>query len=47
VRVVRAGPAFTLLAVNELRDYCLATPAISNGTLSIRSRHYLWAVGTK
>jgi hypothetical protein len=44
---VRAGPAFELLAVNELGDYCLATPAISNGALFIRSQHFLWAVGTK
>ena len=47
VRVVKAGPAFELLAVNELGDYCLATPAISDGALFIRSQQYLWAVGAK
>jgi outer membrane protein assembly factor BamB len=47
VRVVRAGPTFELLAVNPMDDYCLATPAISNGTMFIRSQQFLWAVGTK
>jgi outer membrane protein assembly factor BamB len=45
VRVVKAGPDFHLLAVNKLDDYCLATPAISNGTLFVRSQHYLFALG--
>ncbi len=47
VRVVKAGPTFELLAVNEMDDYIMATPAISNGTLFIRSQHYLWALGQK
>lgn len=45
VRVVKAGPKFELLAVNELGDYCMATPAISAGTLFVRSQHYLFAFG--
>jgi len=47
VRVVKAGPEFELLTVNELGDYCLATPAVSNGTLFVRSQHFLWALGSK
>lgn len=47
VRVVKAGPTFELLAVNELEDYVLATPAISNGSLFVRSQHYLWSLGKK
>ncbi|MFO0937995.1 MAG: PQQ-binding-like beta-propeller repeat protein [Gemmataceae bacterium] len=47
VRVVKAGPEFELLAVNEIGDYCLPTPAISNGKLFVRSQHYLWAFGEK
>lgn len=47
VRVVKAGPEFELLAVNKLDDYCLATPAISNGALFVRSQHFLWALGAK
>jgi len=47
VRVVKAGPEFELLAVSPLGDYVLATPAISNGTLFVRSQHHLWALGGK
>ena len=47
VRVVKAGPSFELLAVSELGDYVLATPAISNGMLFVRSQHFLWALGGK
>lgn len=47
VRVVKAGPAFELLAVNTVGDYCMPTPAISNGTLFVRSQHHLWAFGAK
>ena len=45
VRVVKAGPEFELLAVNELGDVCMATPAISGGTLFVRSQHFLYALG--
>jgi outer membrane protein assembly factor BamB len=44
VRVVKAGPKFDLLAVNELGDVCMATPAISAGTLFVRSQHSLFAL---
>src|SRR5439155_24451251 len=47
VRVVKAGKTFELLSVNELGDYSLATPAISNGSLFVRSQHFLWALGVK
>jgi outer membrane protein assembly factor BamB len=45
VRVVKAGPQFELLAVNPMEDYVMATPAISNGALFVRSQHYLWRLG--
>ena len=45
VRVVKAGPEFELVAVNELGDVCMATPAISGGTLFVRSQHFLYALG--
>jgi outer membrane protein assembly factor BamB len=41
VRVVRAGPKFEVLAVNPLGDPCMATPAISDGMIFIRTQHYL------
>jgi outer membrane protein assembly factor BamB len=47
VRVVKAGPEFELLAINELGDVCMATPAISGGTLFMRSQHFLFALGRK
>jgi outer membrane protein assembly factor BamB len=47
VRVVKAGPEFELLAVNPVEDYIMATPAISNGALFVRSQHYLFCFGKK
>ena len=47
VNVVKAGPTFELLAVNPMDDYIMATPAISNGSLIVRSQHYLFSVGSK
>jgi outer membrane protein assembly factor BamB len=45
VRVVKAGPKFELLSVNDMGDVCMATPAISGGSLFVRSQHYLFALG--
>jgi hypothetical protein len=47
VRVVKAGADFELLAVNDIGDICLAVPAISNGTLFVRSQRFLVALGRK
>jgi outer membrane protein assembly factor BamB len=47
VRVVKAGPVFELLAVNTVDDYVMATPAISNGSLFVRSQHFLLSLGKK
>jgi hypothetical protein len=44
---VKAGPAFELLAVNAVDDYVMATPAISNGSLFVRSQHFLLSLGKK
>jgi hypothetical protein len=38
---------FELLAVNDMGDVCMATPAVSGGTLFVRSQHYLFALGRK
>jgi acylaminoacyl-peptidase len=45
VRVVRAGPKFEVLAVNPLGDPCMATPAISDGMMFVRTQHYLIGLG--
>jgi outer membrane protein assembly factor BamB len=47
VYVVKAGPVFELLAVNALDDYVMATPAIANGSLFVRSQHFLTSLGKK
>ena len=45
VRVVKAGPKFELLAINPLGETCLATPAISDGMLFVRTEKHLVALG--
>jgi len=45
VHVVKAGPAFTLLAKNDVYEACMATPAISDGMIFIRTRHNIYALG--
>ena len=43
--VFSAGPKFEVLAENPLEDYCLSSPAISNGQIFIRTDKFLWAIG--
>ena len=45
VFVVLAGPDFEVLAVNDLGETLMATPALSKGRLFFRSRHHLTCVG--
>jgi len=45
--VYRAGPSFELLAENPLNDYCLSSPAMSEGQIFIRTTGHLWAVGQR
>jgi outer membrane protein assembly factor BamB len=45
LRVVKAGPSFQLLAVNDMGESCMATPAISAGMLFVRTRHHLHGIG--
>jgi hypothetical protein len=47
VRVVRAGEEFELLAVNHMDDVCMAVPAISGGSLFVRTQHALYSLGRK
>ena len=44
VYVVKAGPVYTLLAKNSIKDNCMATPAISGNTLYFRTQHFVVAV---
>ena len=47
VYVVKSGPAFKVLATNPMGEVCMATPAISEGTLFFRTQGNLVAVGEK
>ena len=44
IYVIQAGPRFKVLATNTMGDICMATPAISEGTLFFRTRNHLIAV---
>ena len=45
--IVKAGPQFEILAENALNDYCLSSPAISDGQLFIRTATYLYCIGKR
>jgi outer membrane protein assembly factor BamB len=45
--VVKAGPQFEILAENALGDYCLSSPAISDGQLFIRTASFLYCIGKR
>ncbi|MBS1790346.1 MAG: PQQ-binding-like beta-propeller repeat protein [Acidobacteria bacterium] len=45
--VVKAGPQFEILAENELGDYCLSSPAISDGQLFMRTSGFLYCIGKR
>jgi outer membrane protein assembly factor BamB/ankyrin repeat protein len=45
VRVVKGGPKFETLAANHMGDACLATPAISDGMIFVRTLHDLFGIG--
>ncbi len=45
--VVKAGPKFEVLAENALNDYCLSSPAISNGQILIRTSQHLYCIGRR
>lgn len=47
VTVVKAGPKFEVLAVNDLGESLSASPAISNGTIYLRTFDRLWAIRGK
>jgi outer membrane protein assembly factor BamB len=45
--VIKAGPQFEILAENALNDYCLSSPAISEGQIFIRVTGYLYCIGPR
>ena len=45
--VVRSGPVFELLAENDLDEYTLSSPAISDGQIFVRTEAFLYAIGSR
>jgi hypothetical protein len=45
--VVQTGKEPKVLAKNELKDTILATPAIADGAIYLRSDKYLYCIGGK
>jgi outer membrane protein assembly factor BamB len=45
--VIKAGPKFEVLAENDLNDYCLSSPAISDGQIFIRTTQHLYCIGKR
>ncbi|MGH9875252.1 MAG: PQQ-binding-like beta-propeller repeat protein [Pyrinomonadaceae bacterium] len=45
--VVKAGPKFEVLAENALNDYCLSSPAISDGQIFVRTAQFLYCIGKR
>jgi outer membrane protein assembly factor BamB len=47
IYVVEAGTEFKLTDINKMNETCMATPAISRGTLLFRTRHHLVAIAER
>ena len=47
IYVVRAGPEFEVLATNKMDEVCMATPAISDGEIFLRTHENLYCVSEK
>jgi outer membrane protein assembly factor BamB len=45
--VYKAGPAFELLAENNMDDYTLSSIAVKEGQLFLRTAGWLWAIGQR
>jgi outer membrane protein assembly factor BamB len=45
--VIRAGPQFEVLAENDLDEYTLSSPAVSEGQIFIRTEAALYAIGQR
>jgi outer membrane protein assembly factor BamB len=45
--VIKAGPQFEVLAENDLGEYCLSSPAVSEGQLFIRTSNHLYCIGPR
>ena len=46
-KIVRPGPEYNEVAVNELGENCYASPAISQGQIFIRGEQHLYCIGSR
>ncbi len=46
IAVVKAGPKYELLAENKMGEVLMATPAISDGVIFVRSLKHVYAIGS-
>lgn len=44
IYVIKEGGEFKLLAKNQMKDVCMASPAVSGNTIYFRTQHYVIAV---
>ena len=44
IYVLKAGPTFEVVGENDMLEECMATPALSRGTIYFRTRHHLIAI---
>ncbi len=47
IYVVKTGPKYELLATNPVGEVLMATPAISEGAIFVRSQHHVYAFGAR
>jgi len=45
--VFKAGPKFELIAENDLGDYTLSSPAVSDGQIFLRTASFVYAIGQR
>src|SRR5262245_10448406 len=45
--VIRSGPKFELLSENNLQNYTLSSPAISDGQIFVRTASFIYAIGRR
>lgn len=45
--VIKAGEKFEVLAENNLNEYCLSSPAVSDGQIFIRTSGHLYCIGKR
>jgi outer membrane protein assembly factor BamB len=45
--VFRVGPKFELLSENDLQDYTLSSPAVSDGQIFLRTASFVYAIGRR